>query len=334
MGPLGILCTRDGSFGPPPPPGSRIPESLLYHILSLSVSSLEQIALEIRTTSPETISITSPLVCEYISGHLSRILLATFTACATVIDIGSGVCHIESFRISRFSFFFFWLFDYFTLTFLEKKKQGEGGGEGKEGERAMKTYNINKENARVPRTTYATNIGAVYGTGAVYGNGWTRVRGVCQLIEVLDSFVYASGICWVLVLAASCAADYESRLFWKWAVSFLGEQEYRWRGDVGGGFTISTVLSEGIDPVGRSALAFNVGLAGTSSLVGGTAKLALGRIVGAGRNDFSEGVRTRSVATVGGDMILGMPSMMLTRVAIVRNENKKTQVNFILQCFG
>ena len=91
----------------------------------------------------------------------------------------------------------------------------------------MKTYNINKENPRVPRTTYATNIGAVYGTGAVYGNGWTRVPGVCQLIEVLDSFVYASGICWVLILAASCTADYEIRLFWKWVVSFLGEQECR-----------------------------------------------------------------------------------------------------------
>lgn len=89
-----------------PAPGSRILESLLYHILSLSVSSSEQIALEITTTSPEIISITSPLVCEYISGHLSRIILATFTACATVIDIGSGVCHIESFRVSKFSFFF------------------------------------------------------------------------------------------------------------------------------------------------------------------------------------------------------------------------------------
>lgn len=93
------------------------------------------------------------------------------------------------------------------------------------------------------------------------------------------------------------------------------------------------MLSEGIDPVSRSALAFNVGLARTRSLVGGTAKLALGRIVGAGRTDFSEGARTRSVATVGSDMILGMPSMMLTRVAIVRDENKKTQVNSILRCF-
>lgn len=98
-----------------------------------------------------------------------------------------------------------------------------------------------------------------------------------------------------------------------------------------GGFTISTVLSEGIDPVGKSALTFNVGLAGTTrSLVGGAAKLALGRIVGAGRNDFSESVRSRSVATVGGDMILGMPSIMLARVAILRDGNKKIRVSFIL----
>lgn len=59
-------------------------------LLSLTVSFSEQIALEIRTTIPEIISITSSLVYWYISAHLSRIFLATFTACAVVTDFGSG----------------------------------------------------------------------------------------------------------------------------------------------------------------------------------------------------------------------------------------------------
>lgn len=118
-------------------------------------------------------------------------------------------------------------------------------------------------------------------------------------------------------------------------MSFLREQKHRWRENVGG-FTISTVLSEGIDTVGKSALAFNLGLAGTTrSLVEGAAKLALRSIVGAVRNGFSESVRSRSVAPLGSDMILGMPSIMLARVTIVMDENTKILVSFILWCcFG
>lgn len=57
-------------------------------------------------------------------------------------------------------------------------------------------------------------------------------------------------------------------------------------GGNGGGFTISTVLSEGIELTRESALAFNVGLVGTRSLVGRTANLTLGRIECAGRTNF------------------------------------------------
>lgn len=115
----------------------------------------------------------------------------------------------------------------------------------------MKTNNINKENPRVPRTTYATN------TGAVYGKGCTLIPEMCHNIEVSDSFVYAFGVCLALKLAVSCMADYESMMFWEWAVSFLGDQRHRWRG-----FTLSTVPSEGIELIRESVLAFNVGVAG------------------------------------------------------------------------
>ena len=103
----------------------------------------------------------------------------------------------------------------------------------------MKTDNINNENPVVPQTTYTTN------TGAVYGNGWTRIPGVCQIIEVSDSLVYVFEVCLVLIFAASCTADYENTLFWEWVVCFLGEQKHRWRWN-GGGFTLSAVPSEGI----------------------------------------------------------------------------------------
>lgn len=46
------------------------------------------------------------------------------------------------------------------------------------------------------------------------------------------------------------------------------------------------MLSEGIEPTRESALAFNVGLVGTRSLVGRAADLTLGIIVGAGRINF------------------------------------------------
>lgn len=83
------------------------------------------------------------------------------------------------------------------------------------------------------------------------------------------------------------------------------------------------------------ALAFKVGVAGTRSLVGGAANLTLGRIVGAGRTDFSESVRDGSVAVVGVNLVLGLPRMMPTKVALLRDENKKMRVNFLLKwCFG
>lgn len=85
--------------------------------------------------------------------------------------------------------------------------------------------------------------------------------------------------------------------------------------------------------ISESALAFNVGVAGTRSLVGGAANLTLGSIVGAGRTELSESVMNRSVAAVGANLVLGLPSMMPTKVALLRDKNKKMRVNFLLKWY-
>ena len=47
---------------------------------------------------------------------------------------------------------------------------------------------------------------------------------MCDIVEVFDSLVYAFGGCSALEFAASCIADYGSKLFWGWVVGFLDEQ--------------------------------------------------------------------------------------------------------------
>lgn len=93
------------------------------------------------------------------------------------------------------------------------------GEREEEGPRAIKTYNINNENPRVPRTTYATN------TGTIYGKGRTKFPGQCRTIEVFNSLIYAFGGCLPGERAASCFADYGSILFRRRMVSFLGGTE-------------------------------------------------------------------------------------------------------------
>lgn len=71
--------------------------------------------------------------------------------------------------------------------------------------------------------------------------------------------------------------------------------------------------------------------------VGGAANLVLDSMVGAVRADFSESVGTRF--EVSADMMVGSPmgmlSMIPTRVAIVRDKNKKMEEGFMLEfCIG
>lgn len=87
-------------------------------------------------------------------------------------------------------------------------------------------------------------------------------------------------------------------------------------------FTISTEPSEGI--VSRSALAFNLGVAGIRSLMG-AANWVLGSILGAGRTVFLK------VAAVGIDLMVGILSRMPTGVAMVREKKKKMAMGFILE---
>lgn len=74
----------------------------------------------------------------------------------------------------------------------------------------------------------------------------------------------------------------------------------------------------------RSALAFNLGVAGIRSLMG-AANWVLGSILGAGRTVFLK------VAAVGTDLMVGILSRMPTGVAMVREKKKKMAMGFILE---
>lgn len=99
--------------------------------------------------------------------------------------------------------------------------------------------------------------------------------------------------------------------------------------------TLSTVPSDGIELIPESALVFNVGAVGTRLLAGAATNLMLVSNLGASRTDFLERVRTWSVAVVDAVLIFGMPSVMPTKVTMVRDENLKMWANFMLEwCFG